>query len=205
MPVNFRLSFIRKRSHFPNLLNTRPHQAPAGQPLLRSAVEIGTHRGEFAEQLLNGWWGTLYCVDPWIAGEKGVFDQPDAWGDRESDYQTCLARLARFGSRAVILKTTSRLAALDFRDCSLDFVYIDGNHRRPHVDEDLRLWWPKVKPGGIFAGHDLTGVWEGEVKPAVTEWAEREGVATVWMVPGVPCRELGPMGDCGSWYVVRGE
>jgi hypothetical protein len=37
---------------------------------------------------------------------------------------------------------------------SCDFVYIDGNHSYSHVKEDLRLWFPKVKRGGVFAGHD---------------------------------------------------
>jgi hypothetical protein len=205
----FRSSWIRKREYFPNLINSRPHQAPPGPPLLRAAVEIGTHRGEFAERFLQGWagHGVLHCVDPWIDGEKGIFDQPDAWGNRGEDYAECLRRLQPWidKGRAVILKMTSAEAVLQFRDGSLDFIYIDGNHRRPHVDEDLRLWWPKVKPGGIFAGHDLTGIWGDQVKPAVEEWAEREGIGEVWMVPGVPCRQFGPMGDCASWLVYKAE
>lgn len=206
MSVAFKLSHIKHRRYFANLLNTRHAIDATRTNLLRSAVEIGTHRGEFAEMLLKAWagHGILHCVDPWISGEKGVFDQPDAWGDRNADYEECLRRLQQWIAvgRVVIMKATSSEAATSFRNGSLDFVYIDGNHRRPHVDEDLWLWWPKVRVGGVFAGHDLTGIWEPEVRPAVEEWAEREGIAEIKVVLGDRWRGH-VWGDCASWYVER--
>jgi hypothetical protein len=45
-------------------------------------------------------------------------------------------------------------AAEMFRDESLDFVYIDGNHQFKYVAEDLATWSSKLKKGGILAGHD---------------------------------------------------
>jgi hypothetical protein len=42
----------------------------------------------------------------------------------------------------------------DVTNGSLDFVYIDGNHRFEQVVADLAAWAPKVRPGGIVAGHD---------------------------------------------------
>jgi predicted O-methyltransferase YrrM len=42
-----------------------------------------------------------------------------------------------------------------FADGSLDMVYIDACHRYDDVLSDLERWWPKVKPGGILAGHDV--------------------------------------------------
>ena len=35
-----------------------------------------------------------------------------------------------------------------------DFIFIDANHATKHVLEDCLNYWPKVKAGGIFAGHD---------------------------------------------------
>jgi hypothetical protein len=29
-------------------------------------------------------------------------------------------------------------------------------------DEDMRTWWPKLRPGGIMAGHDYVSALEGE-------------------------------------------
>jgi hypothetical protein len=39
-------------------------------------------------------------------------------------------------------------------DNSLDFVYIDDNHEFDYVLLSLIAWVPKVKRGGIIAGHD---------------------------------------------------
>ena len=45
-------------------------------------------------------------------------------------------------------------AAEDFKDESLDFVYIDANHEFRYIAEDLAEWTKKVRKGGIVAGHD---------------------------------------------------
>ncbi len=45
-------------------------------------------------------------------------------------------------------------AASRYSDDSLDFVFIDASHDRESVGNDLSAWWPKVRPGGILAGHD---------------------------------------------------
>ena len=65
---------------------------------------------------------------------------------------------------------TSIEAAATFADESLDFVYIDANHRYIDCSCDLRAWWRKVRPDGILCGHDYFTF--GSVKKAVTDWAE---------------------------------
>lgn len=37
---------------------------------------------------------------------------------------------------------------------SLDFVFIDGDHSYEGVYNDIKAWMPKLKIGGIIAGHD---------------------------------------------------
>jgi hypothetical protein len=56
-----------------------------------------------------------------------------------------------------------------FEDESLDFVYIDASHEYENVKNDLIYWYPKVKYGGVFAGHDYGSNWKG-VKLAVDEF-----------------------------------
>ncbi len=42
-----------------------------------------------------------------------------------------------------------------FADGSLDFIYIDGYaHTGQESGGTLRDWWPKLRAGGVFAGHD---------------------------------------------------
>lgn len=50
--------------------------------------------------------------------------------------------------------TTSLEASRDIKDGSLDFVYIDGDHRFSFVMLDILLWSAKVRPGGVVSGHD---------------------------------------------------
>lgn len=58
-------------------------------------------------------------------------------------------------NRVNVCKCTSIKASKLIPDFSLDFVYIDANHEYQYVMEDLCAWVPKVKNGGIVAGHDI--------------------------------------------------
>ena len=52
------------------------------------------------------------------------------------------------------LKMPSLQAVQQFADESLDFVFIDGSHEYEDIKKDIVAWLPKVKRGGILAGHD---------------------------------------------------
>lgn len=70
--------------------------------------------------------------------------------------------------RMKVLKGNSVDLSSQFEDQSLDFVFIDANHTYEAVKADIRAYLPKVKPGGVLAGHDYHPV-EHEVKKAVDE------------------------------------
>jgi hypothetical protein len=53
-----------------------------------------------------------------------------------------------------------------FEPESLDAVYIDGYHFYKAVLEDIDVWYPKIKKGGILCGHDFTSV---DVSSAIQE------------------------------------
>jgi predicted O-methyltransferase YrrM len=72
---------------------------------------------------------------------------------------------------ATFIQKTSVKASLEVEDNSFDIIYIDADHTYEHCLEDIQLWKPKVKKGGILCGHDyfISGVlWPG-VKKAVDE------------------------------------
>lgn len=71
----------------------------------------------------------------------------------------------KFNYIDLIAVTPNEAAAIDG---PVDFVYIDAAHDYESVKADIAAWWPKVKPGGILAGHDYCEAWPG-VKKAVDE------------------------------------
>lgn len=162
------------RTELPVLLNERG--------LTGRGAEIGVARGEFSEHILDRWQGReLISIDPWREFAPEVY--ADVTNVRQSaqdkSYEEASARLARFGDRSTIWRLTSLEAAERIDDGSLDFVYIDARHDYASVLEDIGAWYPKVRRGGIVAGHDYL---DGEreqgihgVKSAVQEFFGARG------------------------------
>lgn len=137
------------REDIPLMLNQRR--------LVGEGVEVGVFAGQFSNRILSTWEGRhLISIDPWLQAPPDEYvdisnvDQDE----HESLYEATRARLAQWGDRSTIWRTTSEEAAPRIPDASLDFVYIDARHDEASVREDLGLWFPKVRPGGIIAGHD---------------------------------------------------
>jgi predicted O-methyltransferase YrrM len=79
--------------------------------------------------------------------------------------------------------------SIDIQECivngSLSFCFIDGDHFNPGVKQDLDNFWPKVKMGGIFAGHDYSNEFAEVVKEVNTKFPDiirREIKFTIWLV-----------------------
>lgn len=158
-------------------------------------AEIGVWTGDFSLlmcQLVPGL--HLTCVDPW----QQYPDYTEGKNDQvrlDYAYQSTLGKMAPFPHR--ILKMTSEAAGPHVEDGSLDFVYIDGNHARAFVELDLKVWYPKVRSGGIMSGHDYELKPKHkhvEVKQAVDPFAEANGVETLTVL----MKHKAP-----SWYWVK--
>jgi len=59
---------------------------------------------------------------------------------------------------------TSEEAAKEFEDQSLDMGFLDANHTYESAKQDIKLWTPKVKIGGLFVFHDYGGRYRGIMK-----------------------------------------
>ena len=117
-------------------------------------VEVGVAAGWYSTKIMErNPQLLLYGIDPWISYE-GYTDYK-----LKSTFKTleeqAHARLDKYPNYKFV-KEFSMDAVQQFEDNGLDFVYIDGNHASPFVDQDINEWYKKVKPGGILAGHDYT-------------------------------------------------
>jgi len=52
------------------------------------------------------------------------------------------------------IRMPSMEAVQKFENETLDFVFIDGSHEYEDIKDDIQSWLPKVKRGGVLAGHD---------------------------------------------------
>ena len=128
----------------------------------RLGAEIGVYQGELSAALLAKYPDlTLYMVDLWrAAAEDSAYrasgDKIALLSQDEMDRakQEALAAVAFAVPRAIVCEAESGEAARLVADESLDFVFIDADHTFGAVLRDLRLWYPKVRRGGIVGGHD---------------------------------------------------
>jgi len=139
-----------------------------------SFVEIGAWKGQsiihLAQELQNlGKHNVkLFAVDTF----KGEQDQPAhvaevhrLGGSIRSEFEANIFA-ARVDDMITIIESDSVKAASRFDDGAIDGVFIDAAHEYEPVKADIAAWLPKLKPGGIFAGHDYP---HPPVKQAVDE------------------------------------
>ncbi len=141
--------------------------------LINKGVEVGSFKGEFARTILEKWQGTLYMVDAWYELED--YNDMSNIGLNQDAYLEAMRSINEFRDRAYMLRCLSKQAVDLFPDESLDFVYIDANHEYSYVVEDIKLWYPKVKKGGIVAGHDYLDIdWYDD------EYSEKDKNKYMW-------------------------
>lgn len=74
---------------------------------------------------------------------------------------------------AALVGRSAQMAAL-FPDKSVRFCFIDAGHSEENVYNDMAAWYPKMKPDGLFAGHDW---FSGEdVRKAVVRFAREHNL-----------------------------
>lgn len=129
------------------------------------AAELGVAAGEYSAILLErGRVDVLYSIDRWA-------DHHD-----EAEMRIAQERLAKFQSRSRIIRATFADAVKDFDDEMFDFLYIDGYaHTGQDGGRTLRDWWPKLRSGGIFAGHDYSPQFQPTID-AVDAFAAEHGL-----------------------------
>ena len=132
-------------------------------------VEVGTWKGMSA---------AFMAVEIINSGKNIKFDCIDTWDFVESQqdiskelfiglYDTFLKNIEPVKHVITPIKSLSWDGARYYNDNSLDFIFIDAAHDYESVKKDINAWYPKLKKGGIIAGHDS---WCLDVQQAVNEF-----------------------------------
>jgi hypothetical protein len=144
-------------------------------------AEVGVHIGDFSATILNlAKPKKLFLIDPWKYFEDPAYKDSMYGGERvtqkdmDQRYEMVAKRFNReVGSGTVeIFREMSFDAAGRFQDGELDFVYVDGDHSYEGVSRDLKVFFPKVKVGGLIIGDDynLGGWWKDGIVRAFNEF-----------------------------------
>ncbi len=162
-------------------------------------VEVGTFLGKSVSYLANcvkasGKDLRIVCVDSWKELNYAIsfIDHASPLSPRPGEdligktlwegVNYCLEGAGVFDC-IEMMRMRSHVAAGLFKDRSLSFVFIDGDHAYEAVKLDISLWREKVKPGGILAGHDYTKEWPGVVRAVDEAFSGRiEHRAQSWLV-----------------------
>ncbi len=86
-----------------------------------------------------------------------------------------------------LIQGDSAESAENFPEGSLDAAFIDAGHSEARVGLDLEAWWPKIREGGLLAGHDLCRAWPG--------------VGRALKKSGIPYKRISK----SSWIAWKGE
>ena len=136
-----------------------------------AGAKIGVQSAENAGRIATAFGSRLaklHLIEPFLRKTAGVIHYAPAL---QSIAET---RMAMFGDAVVWHVGKSADVAGEIKNGSLDFVYVDGDHSYEGVKRDLDDYYPKIKPGGLFCGHDYyypTQRWGNiPVRDAVNDW-----------------------------------
>lgn len=163
---------------YPNLYSAVVKYFPSNSVF----VEVGSWRGRSSvymgvEIVNSGKELKMVCVDTW---EGCVENKGHDLLVNDGLYKEFLQNISSVNTNRPDTLLEMRMSSLDaaefVENFSLDFVFIDASHDYENVIADIRAWYPKVKEGGVIAGHDYPD-WPG-VKKAVEEYFNRGDIVS---------------------------
>jgi hypothetical protein len=125
-------------------------------------AEIGVAGGDFSRRILD------------ITKPEKLY-LVDYWGSQRYGDDLCQSVHTRFKNECAknyveIIRSLSTEAVSQFDDKLFDWIYIDTDHTYTTTKAELRLYAPKMKSGGIIAGHDYSmGNWDAHYRYGVIE------------------------------------
>jgi len=150
-------------------------------------VEVGVWKGMsacfMAVEIINSGKNIKFdCVDTWDYVETSIEIDKSQF---ENLFDVFLNNIEPVKNTINIVKSISWDASKNYQDNSLDFIFIDAGHDYESVSKDLKSWYPKVKLGGVIAGHDYHDNGTCKVFSAVNDYITNNKIVEIngcWLV-----------------------
>lgn len=154
---------------------------------LIKGIEVGVMQGANAMELYKNFrFARLYLVDGW---QKRYTD----------NYIDNLSKTAAlfdgYIKNVIIIKALSPNISDLFVDNTLNYIYLDGNHSPDHVYEEMVAFMPKLKKGGMLAGHDWNDAAPERVKKGVIRYCGEFGYRY--------SHAMNENEKVGDWWVIK--
>lgn len=135
-------------------------------------VEVGAYMGKSASyagvDIINSGKNIKYDI---VDHFMGSLNDPVGNGCKN----VCLKNIEPVNSVVNLINLPSVKAAELYADNSLDYVFLDGDHNYEGIKADLIAWYPKLKLGALFAGHDHEVAFPGVIQ-AVKEFFNEKNI-----------------------------
>ena len=134
-----------------------------------TGAEVGVFKGKNSINMLRNLnIQQLYLIDSY---EQIKYDEGNKAGnvvDWNPYYEIAQNNLCKYRENIHFIRKSSNNAIHEI-PYNLDFVYIDANHDYEAVLNDISLYYPKIKKGGVLGGHDYCPIYPG-VARAINEY-----------------------------------
>ena len=158
---------------YPKLYKSVVKKFPTNSHFVEVGVWKGMSASFMAVEIINSGKQIKFdCVDNWAIIDPVIPEEL-----YENIWETFQTNIEPVKHIINPVRMISWEAASNYKDESLDFVFIDASHDYESVKKDITAWLPKVKKDGILAGHDYIS-FDG-VKRAVGELIGNENVMVI--------------------------
>jgi predicted O-methyltransferase YrrM len=149
---------------YPHLYSQMVKTFPSGSHFIELGSWKGMSAAFMAVEIINSGKNIKFdCIDIWSEQPYLTDTKQDLLG---LDLMNRFLENTKPVSHIInAIRSDSVVAAENYADKSVDFVFIDGDHSYEGCLRDIQAWLPKMKPNSILAGHDYA--WHAPIQEAV--------------------------------------
>ena len=121
-----------------------------------TGLELGVQHGYFSNAMLSHW---PKCVEYHLVDLWGPLKYYEDYANKDQKsqdkiYKGAMERLRPWKNKIHMCRNLTTVCSRHYENKYFHFIYVDARHDFKGVAADLEAYWPKLKVGGIIAGHD---------------------------------------------------